>query len=249
MNTLKSNIVYAVLILCGLFVLSAGCHSDYLGYDTDLKDGIYFGGDSLNFKFGMSKGEDFDYTMQVVVLGLPRDEDREFVIEVVADSTSAVEGLHYEIPTHFIVKAGLVVGDIPLVLHRYKDPEITKRDFVLQLQLKENDCFRLVMQSECKLVFSDTELPQPRWWHDGYFGPYSQLLMMDIFFYYWQLEETHPLLYERIVDEYGKNLEKAFGFPFQQKIAFIKYIITPAYQYYQEHPNERVDIPDPDTLL
>ena len=134
-------------------------------------------------------------------------------------------------------------------MHRYLDPEITQHPFVIKMKLVENDDFRLVMGNECKLEFSDTELPRPRWWSERHFGPYSQMLMMDIYNYYWDLETTHPLLFERIVEEYGRNLEKAYSFPYQQEIAFIKYVITPAYEYYQAHPHPKVDIPDPSTLL
>lgn len=73
--------------------------------------------------------------------------------------------------------------------------------------------------------------------------------MMDILNNYWALEETHPLLFERIAAEYGRNLERAYSFPYQQEIAFIKYIITPAYEYYKEHPHPKVDIPEPATLV
>ena len=153
-----------------------------------------------------------------------------------------------ELSKSFIIPAYEIIGKISFVLHRYLDPEITQHPFVIKMKLVENDDFRLVMGNECKLEFSDTELPRPRWWSDKHFGPYSQMLMMDIYNYYWDLETTHPLLFERIVVEYGRNLEKAYSFPYQQEIAFIKYVITPAYEYYQAHPHPKVDIPDPSTL-
>ena len=116
------------------------------------------------------------------------------------------------------------------------------------MRLQENENFRLVMENECKFEFSDKEMPKPKWWLESVFGPYSQLLMIDILNSYWELEETRPLFYERIVAAYGKNLEggtEIGGFPYQQKRGFIKYVVTPVYEYYLEHPHEGIDIPDP----
>lgn len=237
--------VVVVMSMAGLY----SCSTDYMAYDVELKDGIYFASDSLNYQFGMQKGEDFAYDMTVRVLGTPKNHDRVFGVELVADETTAKEGLHYELSKSFIIPANKIIGKISFVLHRYLDPEITQHPFVIKMKLVENDDFRLVMGNECKLEFSDTELPRPRWWSERHFGPYSQMLMMDIYNYYWDLETTHPLLFERIVEEYGRNLEKAYSFPYQQEIAFIKYVITPAYEYYQEHPHPKVDLPDPSTLL
>ena len=189
--------VVVVMSMAGLY----SCSTDYMAYDVELKDGIYFASDSLNYQFGMQKGEDFAYDMTVRVLGTPKDHDRVFGVELVADETTAKEGLHYELSKSFIIPANKIIGKISFVLHRYLDPEITQHPFVIKMKLVENDDFRLVMGNECKLEFSDTELPRPRWWSERHFGPYSQMLMMDIYNYYWDLETTHPLLFERIVEE------------------------------------------------
>lgn len=245
---MKLKYMMRIMVLMVSVSVWASCDTNYLDYNTKLKDGIYFTSDSLNYQFGMNKGEDFDYIINARVLGMPRDYDREFSVKINTEKTTAVEGLHYDVSKTFVVKAGQVNGQIPFVLHRYLDPEITEHPFTISLALEENEHFRLMVLWECKLEFSDTELPRPRWWSETYFGPYSQMLMMDIYHYYWQLEETHPSLFDRIVAEYGRELEKALSFPYQQEIAFIKYIITPAYEYYLEHPHEKVKLPDPATL-
>ena len=248
MKVLVLNYINFVIVLIYMISLCS-CNTDYMAYNVKLKDGIYFTSDSLNYQFGMQKGEDFAYDVTVKVLGTPKNNDRQFEMKLIPEETTAREGLHYELIQSFIIPANEVTGKISFVLHRYLDPEITKQPFTIKMELVENEEFRLVMEDECKLEFSDTELPRPRWWSERHFGPYSQMLMMDIYNYYWDLETTHPLWFERIVGEYGRNLEKAFSFPYQQEIAFIKYIITPAYKYYQEHPHPRVNIPDPETLL
>ena len=93
--------------------------------------------------------------------------------------------MHYKLIDTFVIPADMVIGKVSFILHRYLDPEITKRAFVVKMRLVENENFRLVMNDECKLEFSDTELLRPRWWSDRHFGPYSQMLMMDILNNYW----------------------------------------------------------------
>ena len=77
--------VVVVMSMAGLY----SCSTDYMAYDVELKDGIYFASDSLNYQFGMQKGEDFAYDMTVRVLGTPKDHDRVFGVELVADETTA----------------------------------------------------------------------------------------------------------------------------------------------------------------
>lgn len=247
---MNSRIICNLFYIASLFALTSlmSCKTDYMLYDHELKDGVYFPSDSLGFQFGLSKGEDFDYSIPVRVLGTPKDYDREFEVLILNDQTTAKKGLQYDIPTKFTIQADSVSGRIPIVLHRYSDPEMSEKAFVLMLRLVENKNFRVVVRSDCKFEFSDKDLPRPRWWSEYYFGNYSQLLMTDIFHYYWEMETTHPSLFERISAEYGRNLERAWSFPFQQAIAFVKYIITPIYYYYLEHPHPNVNVPDPATL-
>lgn len=248
MNEIKKKIAYFSVIFCCMAGMTS-CETDYLAYDVNLKDGIYFDTDSLNYQFGMQKGEQFEYSIPVHVMGTPKNYDREFRVELIDSATSAKPDLHYELPTSFTVPANAVSGNITLLLHRYLDPNLAQEPLTITFKLIENDHFQLVMGDICKLEFSDTELPRPRWWSEWYFGPYSQMLMMDILNAYWDLEATRPLLFDRIVAEYGRDLEWAYSFPYQQEIAFIKYIITPVYAYYLENPHPNVAVPDPATLL
>lgn len=245
---MKQNILIPILMLISMIGISS-CDTDYMDYDVNLKDGVYFTTDSVNYQFGMRVGEDFKHAIAVRILGTPKDYDRKFGIELVEEETTAKTGLHYELIDTFVIPANMVVGKVSFILHRYLDPEITKKTFTVKMRLVENENFRLVMGNECKFEFSDTELPRPRWWSERHFGPYSQMLMMDILNNYWALELTHPLLFDRIVATYGRNLERAYSFPYQQEIAFIKYIIAPAYEYYKEHPHPKLEIPDPSTLM
>lgn len=237
--------------LCGLHA----CHTDYLDYDTGLKDGVYFTSDSVHFQFGMNKGEDFNYNIAVRILGLPKNHDRAFDVEWIEEGTTAKKGLHYDLPEDLVIPAGQTAGNISFVLHRYLDPELAEKPFVIKMRLKENENFRVVMLDSCKFEFSDEEMPRPVWWSEHYLGPYSQLLMIDILNSYWDLEETRPALFERIAAMYGRNLLGWYDdpkgsqypqFPVQQRVAFVKYVITPVYEYYQEHPHEGIDIPEPE---
>lgn len=250
MKSLKNILIRS--LACGLCAVAAyACSPEYMTYDISQQDGVYFSSDSIGFQFGMNTGETYPMSIYVGMLGSPKDYDRTFSVEVVTEETTAVEGLHYTITPTFTVAANAVSGSIPVTLIRYEDPELAQHPFVLTLRLKDNDNFRVVMKEKIKLEFSDEEMPRPYWWQDRFLGPYSQLLMIDILHYYWAMEETHNALYKRMVAGYGREFQGGsigMGFPYQFQIAFIKYVITPAYEYYLEHPNEKVNLPDPQTL-
>lgn len=58
MKVLAQNYIKFVIVLMCMTGLYS-CSTDYMAYDVELKDGIYFTSDSLNYQFGMQKGEDF----------------------------------------------------------------------------------------------------------------------------------------------------------------------------------------------
>ena len=132
MKVLTLNYITFVVVVMSMVGLYS-CSTDYMAYDVELKDGIYFASDSLNYQFGMQKGEDFAYDITVNMLGTPKDHDRVFGVELVADETTAKEGVHYELSKSFIIPANRIVGKISFVLHRYLDPEITQRPFVIKM--------------------------------------------------------------------------------------------------------------------
>ena len=90
MKVLAQNYIKFVIVLMCMTGLYS-CSTDYMAYDVELKDGIYFTSDSLNYQFGMQKGEDFVYDITVRVLGTPKDHNRVFEVELVADETTAKE--------------------------------------------------------------------------------------------------------------------------------------------------------------
>ena len=90
MKVLTLNYITFVVVVMSMVGLYS-CSTDYMAYDVELKDGIYFASDSFNYQFGMQKGEDFAYDMTVCVLGTPKDHDRVFGVELVADETTAKE--------------------------------------------------------------------------------------------------------------------------------------------------------------
>ena len=162
MKRMKRNSILPILVLTSIMGISS-CSTDYMAYDVGLKDGIYFITDSVNYQFGMN-------AIAVRLLGTPKHYDRKFGIELVEEETTAEEGLHYKLIDTFVIPADMVIGKVSFILHRYLDPELTKRAFVVKMRLVENENFRLVMNDECKLEFSDTELLRPRWWSERHFG-------------------------------------------------------------------------------
>lgn len=233
-------------IMTSLFLMA--CNHDYLIYDEQLKEGIYFlQGDSLNFQFGLNTKTDVPFKLIVGIIGKPTDKDRTWHLELDMEKTTAREGIHFDFDKNLTIKAGTVSDTIQLIFHRYSDPLLTEQTFDVCFRLVEDECFRPVMTTTCKIEMSDKEIPELPYWKysRSFFGPYSQTLYLALLEKYHALAETMPGYYERMVKEMGENLEKMFGMPSQYSMIMKKYVLLPVYEYFQEYPDPKVNMPDP----
>ncbi len=240
-----------IKMILPVFILSlmlAACEHDYLAYDTQLKDGIYFvEGDSVNFQFGLNTEKDVVYRLVIGVLGIPSEQNRTYRLELDPERTTAREGVHFDFDKEMIVKAGDVSDTINVVFHRYSDPLLTTQAFHIFFRLVENELFRPVVTPEFRFEMSDKEIPEPDNWRytNRFFGPYSQGLYLRILGQYHALAETMPGYYERMKQQMGENLENLHGMPAQFSSIMYKYVLLPVWEYYQENPDPKVNMPDP----
>lgn len=77
--------------------------------------------------------------LKVMTTGEIKSFDRNFEVKVVADSSTAIEGVHYEtLPPFYTIKAGESYAMIPIVLKRTEDLQDTMKEFMIQLIPNEN---------------------------------------------------------------------------------------------------------------
>lgn len=112
------------------------------------------------------------------VQGNSSKEDR--IVSVVADvSSTAVAGVHYELPSQVVMHAGKVVDTLAVTLFRIPDMKTTT--FTLKLNLQDNEFFKTQMKSKETPALSyvsytlsfDDILTAPKGWYAPYLGTFS----------------------------------------------------------------------------
>ncbi len=146
--------------------------------------------------FGVLSIRDSIVRVKVETAGYLRDYDRPFQIEVVADSTNAVEGVDYELPvTNPVIIAGQNSTYIPVIIHRTDHTEL--ETVKLQLRLIPGEHFvcpfgpegigtmpkrehggdvytELGLNADAAVhnIFSNMKLRKPEGWNPDYFGKF-----------------------------------------------------------------------------
>lgn len=144
---------YLAVGICVAFAM-AGCKKVELK-DYDGKEGVYFyvqyGNPAYDttywtahsytpVNFANIIGDRYETKFRVMITGRVKDYDRTFRVGIDADSTTAVEGVHYEpFPTECTVKAGWTYGDVQVTLLRSED--ISKEMKKLRLKLIPSEDF------------------------------------------------------------------------------------------------------------
>lgn len=240
---------------CAILVaaLIISCSDDDLMYDVYQKRSIYFDrgntdSDTTFFSFVTVEEDSYDYGTRVGVIGKPIGEPQRFVVAVVVDSTTARENEHYAIG-ELLIPADSVWGTLHIRLNR--TGEMLERAFLLYLQFMENEYFRPAANNRFILSIADGEYTRPDWWKDADLGTFSSDLFKRILEKYWELEDIRPVEYAYFEENYGRILENApaWFWSNQYPTLWVKYVLKPVYEYYQDNPTEGVNMPNPDKLL
>lgn len=236
----------------GVFLFTGiwACSNDAVYYDTDQKRSIYFTWDKYNsleqiksdtvfFSFALYNEDEIEYKIPVKAIGMPVGEDCTCEVEVVTDSSTAVQDKHFKIGT-LVIPKNEVDGMLSLTLKRTDD--IMNNAVYLYLRFKENDNFKPIADNFYRLSIVDGTLPAPQWWSEFYLGDYAQnneRLYRKMLECFWKLEELKPLFYMEKVEEYGVYLEKAPNGFYQSagNFIWITYVFKPAYDYYSDPEN------------
>lgn len=255
---------YLVYIGMFLFTLAWACSNDAVYYDANQKRSIYFTwdrynslekrkSDTVSFSFVLYNATEYEYKIPIKVIGMPLNEDSEYEVELVADSSTAVQDKHFKF-AKLVIPKNEVDGELTLVLERTED--IMDNPVYLYLRFKENDNFKPIANNFYRLSVVDGTLPAPQWWAPNYLGVYAQnndRLYRKMLEYFWQLEELKPIFYAEKVEEYGVYLEKAPAGFYQVagNIIWINYVFKPAYDFYSDPANtyEGFNMVNPDRFI
>lgn len=250
MKTLQS--LKALLMIVPFLCAFTSCmDEDYLVYDAGYT-GIYFTKDTLNYSFGVTPVETrtAEYRFLVRIMGQPVGQDRTFAYEVIADSTTATEGVQYVIGTP-VVPADSVNGYIPVTILRdglegnYTDGYVR---YKLGVRLLADGDFdpTLSEKEHIRVLAFDNAVEQPEWydafgdkvWSVKTFGVWHPLKFIKMVEYFHTLEDIQPATYEKMVSLYGENLEHvAYGDFYVYRTMMNKYVFYPMYVYFSDPAN------------
>lgn len=236
-----------------LFVwIAFSCSDDDLMYDVHQKRSIYFDRenkvDTIFFSFVSVEGDSYNYQIPIKAIGKPVHEIQKPVVSVITDSMTAREGMHYVIG-EMVIPADSIRGFLSIQLK--KTEEMKKQSYSLYLRFVENEYFKPIADDNYILSITDGEYTRPDWWKDADLGTFSSGLFKRILEKYWELEEVRPVEYAYFEENYGRLLENApaWFWSNQYPTIWVKFVLKPVYEYYQEHPTEGVNMPNPDKFL
>ncbi|MCF0194229.1 MAG: DUF4843 domain-containing protein [Bacteroidaceae bacterium] len=233
-----------------LALLLFSCDNEkYMTYDAT-NDGVYFTRDTLEYAFGVTPVDvrTHDYKFQLQLLGTVADHDREFFYEV-TDTTTAVEGRQFRLGKG-VIPAGSTRGTITVTLLRdglggqYPDYEVYR----LGVRVKKGGGFSPVLADKDQwrvLTFSNA-VEQPEWrspsgvkiWSTTKFGVWHPLKFIKMVEYFHTIATHQPRTYEKMVVEYGENLEHVpYGDFHSYQTIMNKYVFGPMYEYFSDPAN------------
>ena len=244
----------AVVALLGLTALTSCEETDYMTYDTS-NNGIYFLSDTLQYSFSVTPIEQRTHVVEIPVrvMGGVSDVARKVNFEVIADTTTAEEGVQYRIKEAVILPDS-INGVIPVEILRDGLKGSNSEGYVryrLGLRLLPNENFvpTLNVLNQKFVLNFDNSVEQPNWlsadgekvWIERELGKWHPLKLIKMVEYFHALEDILPETYEKMVVTYGENLEHIpFGDPNLYRTIFRKYIYYPMYEYFSDPANREM---------
>ena len=179
--------------------------------------------DSTLFSFGLIPSEVREDTLKLPVeyLGNGSDRDRTYKVSIVADSTTAVEGVHYlAFNSLQTFRANELTDTLYIVVLR----EALSKDYAegenirLELKLEATDDFALGLDGgiQRKIVFNDF-MAEPTWWQGSLSGSFG--------FY-------HPKKWKFLIEEIGDEELATYGsIPYDRNSPEIKSYVNSMDRY------------------
>lgn len=255
MNKYTTICVGLCLAIAGL--MSACNKEDYPVYDTTQKDAVYVAyenngtaTDSIHYEYGFRLDTKVTLRIPVKLMGMPVDRERSFGVKVVDSLTTMTEELHYTInESRLVLPANQLEGAVEITLYRDKDPELTDTTYIISLELLETEDLRPVQgTSFFQITYSDKRPTAPKWWRTYVIcDPYNFEVAQWFFHYFYLTEESNPATFNELINRYGDyfiNAGAQMGPLDVFNNFFAKYVITPLYEQYKDHPEIKICKPN-----
>ncbi|WP_316815619.1 DUF4843 domain-containing protein [Pedobacter nyackensis] len=169
-----------LLLIYALVLLITSCSKDP-GLSYTEKDGVYFAYSYMNYKtvieydsvlysFGMLEETKMKDTAKLLVklMGKAVDKDRFYRISIDADSSTAVEGLHYEsVAPLQKFRANRLVDTLKVVVLRGNlgSSHLTREMKRIYFKIKQSDDFNVgINKGERMPLLINNYLSEPKWW-------------------------------------------------------------------------------------
>jgi hypothetical protein len=254
MRANHSKIFFSIIIA---YCCSACSENEYLLYDVNQQDAVFLDmtelTDSVYYNFGFYEITEYIYHLPVLLMGMPRDYDREFRVSLNnglrADSTvvPAIPA-YYEVPEKITLKRDSVVAYVPIKLLRHQDLETIRT--ILTIQIEPSEDFEVRGHSKFTISFDDLTPPTPIWWTSWDMGAFTKFKGQLFFRYFFEMQQESPVTYNNIVSRWGKFLDippnNAANSPLNvYRIAFNKFVKLKMYHFSIEHPELNLNISYP----
>ncbi len=232
------RIIYIISIILGAYAVF-GCTSGIMTYNGD--SGIYFAmrrddasvnvdttyseTSSVPFIVEPAGIDEVTFRLKVKIIGAVSSHDRQISVRVVEDETTALQEDYEPLQASYILKAGNVFGDIPIVFHR--TPSLKGKERSLTLELMPNDDFTLpitmwrnslneyVDVTRHTVIVSDKYVQLPGY-QTGYFGPFSERKMEVL------IEEARIVTLEELKEKMSYVKGKSLGQEFDRYLKKMK---------------------------
>lgn len=255
---MKNIFNWLILSLVGVICLASCSETEYLKYDTS-HNGVYFTTDELKYSFSVTSDSirTYLFKMPLQILGGISSQEREVAYRVKADSTDAVEGIHYTLGKA-VIAPDSITGYIPITILRdslvgsYETGYTTYR---LCIELAENDNFTPTLDSlsQVRILRFDNAIDMPEWldykgdkiWRPGNphpdlgeWHPYTYIKLVEFFHTIKDIENMEET-YQKMVAYYGgENLERVPYAAFHPYTHIMrKYVFVPLYEYFSNEDN------------
>lgn len=261
----------AVLIVSSTF----SCNDTWVMYDRDQKSHLVItGNDTIltsTYSIVFEVESSFIYEIPISIMGLPAQGNLTFEVEAMQDDITswtigmderpvinATNGIDFEVG-NLIIEEGKTRGKIPLKIYR---KDYMSESFVsILLKIKENDNYQPMYRDYFRLLVVDGEPACPAWWTNAYppdqyhipgwamyLGKFTPEKYRRLLSLYWETEETNPIFYNDIYEQYGRYLSEYYegedGQLVQTRASFLSiekpslwatYVLVPLCEYYKEY--------------
>lgn len=178
---MKIKILYAIGFWC---ILSVACQENEMT-DFENDGAVYFQlnatywaevADSIVYSFAGKDVTECTVNLQVDLMGMAVDRDREVRLAIDPELTTAEEGLHYRaLETSYVLPAGAYTMQIPVTILG-TDPRMENQAFQLAIRLEPSADLGLGLSQRtlARIQFS-AMLTMPYYWDEFYWGEYSKV--------------------------------------------------------------------------